>query len=48
MSTGTKQVVTDVQEKPNQKENGSPKRTEIQLQLINYSAGMQVQYCQIL
>lgn len=48
MPIWTKQGMTDMQEKPNQKENGSSKRTEIPLQPINYSAEMQVQYCQIL
>lgn len=48
MPIWTKQGMTDMQEKPNQKENGSSKRTEIPFQPINYSAEMQVQYCQIL
>lgn len=41
MSTGSKQVVRQMQEKPNQKKNGSLKK-QIQLQHINYSTGMQV------
>lgn len=42
MPTGTRQVVKDMQEKTNWKENGSSKGVENQLQPINYSTGMQV------
>ena len=41
--TGARQVVKDMQEKANWKENGSSQRAEIQLQPINYSAGIKVQ-----